>query len=189
MLRNSMFKGNASCRLKQRQDFCEWVEGGWSSAILGWGAADKNLSAAWEIKQSTVEWRLADSRETPEGGFLKGNYTSRITPLCIMETDLTLLLPRMPVLEQCSGEGSTNTSTCTEQLTSLCIYSLILFCLRFAAFLSLIRFHFVTLGAIVENFLLKVRLESTSQQIFWVYWELQGVSVLSLLLQMNTSLR
>lgn len=35
-------------------------------------------------------------------------------PLHIMETDLALLLACMPMVEQCSREGSVGTSTCAE---------------------------------------------------------------------------
>lgn len=109
-----------------------------------------------------------NSRETPEGGFfyffyffLKGITQAGIMLLCIMETDLALLLACMPTVEQCSREGSVGTSTCAEStphravqtlLTSLCIYLFILFCFRFAAFCSTLS---------VECLWLRLRLERT----------------------------
>lgn len=52
--------------------------------------------------------------------------------LCIMETDLALLLACMPTVEQCGSEGSVGTSTCAEssphctaQTLLTCSYSFI----------------------------------------------------------------
>lgn len=97
--------------------------------------------------------------------FLKGITQAGIMLLCIMETDLALLLACMPMVEQCSREGSVGTSTCAEStphravqtlLTSLCIYLFILFCFRFAAFCSTLS---------VECLWLKLRLERTFRQV------------------------
>lgn len=68
--------------------------------------------------------------------------------LCIMETDLALLLTCVPALEQCRGGGGAGTSTCTEnsprcavqtRMTSLCIYP----CTFCSAFIYIYIFLFL----------------------------------------------
>lgn len=43
----------------------------------GVGGAGKSVARCGGSGRPTVECRFVNSGETPEGGFLKGNYTSR----------------------------------------------------------------------------------------------------------------